>query len=1026
MWGISVGECQMKGIAPPVDPPPRASRLHIVVGQVRVFARQVQQALGVRGVVAATAAGVVSLTCGAVAFVVIATSLQPSNIARIRQQAARAIELDQSYQALTRSILAMGTGLVQVQEGRIAIQGAWLRLTERMTAHCAPDNKTSPFPEDQLALCASLAQNGERIGTELQLLAPPARRMAPAIAGDLMAMGQGITNLGRQLIELASDDTERMSRHYRQAIFVLTLSTAGFVSAGLVLIFLVGRVAAQAVDARDLLDETIESLPAGVVLYDPEDRLLLFNSMAASATPRLNATGVIGTTYAALVRESAKNREAAGLGPQDAWVAEQLARFASKGDRGIRQLADGRWFEMYEKATPTGHTIGLRVDVTARMNHEIEIERSRAEYQSLVASLSDVVFTIDVEGLFVFVSPSAVDLFGVPPESLIGARFGAYILPEDRHLLRGVARDLRQLMPGTAHQVQFRLQGAGKTSRHVEVRFRKTGHDGTQHGNITGVIRDVEERVWTERARAAAEDELRQSQERYRLLFDANPYATTVTDRETMRIVAANDAAEVLYGWSQEEMLALTADDFYPLEDVPAMTARRQKYRPNVPETISGLRHRKKDGTLIDVEMTARIIEYNGRLANLTIVTDVSERLRTERARQTAEEQARQSQKMEVVGQLTGGIAHDFNNLLTVILGNIEALQDGENIDPRIARRLNRVTKAVLRASDLTRSLLAFARKQPLQPQPTRLNDLVSTTGKLLRRSLGEHIELDAILADDLWSINVDRAQLESALVNLAVNARDAMPEGGRLLIETKNIALDKEDIARNPDAVVGEYVLLAVSDSGHGIPPDVLEHVFEPFFTTKETGKGSGLGLSMVYGFIRQSNGHIDVESQVGRGTSFKLYLPRSEDGQEKMAVEQKIHIVGGAERVLVVEDEPQVRASVVEQLESLGYAVNQASDGAAGKAAFEVASLPYDLLLTDIIMPGPMSGKALAGEVVRRWPTTKIVFMSGYTDGDFTQAVLPVSSALLLNKPFRKADLAKIVRQALDRPGNPDLGVL
>ena len=341
-----------------------------------------------------------------------------------------------------------------------------------------------------------------------------------------------------------------------------------------------------------------------------------------------------------------------------------------------------------------------------------------------------------------------------------------------------------------------------------------------------------------------------------------------------------------------------------------------------------------------------------------------------------------------------------------------------------MAARLERVSKAVQRTSDLTRQLLAYSRKQSLRPQHTNINDLVTTTGTLLRRSLGAQIEIESILDDNLWPVSIDRTQLETALVNLCINARDAMPEGGRLLIETRNARLDKDYVARHPDAAVGDHVMLSVTDTGSGMPPDVAAKVFEPFFTTKETGKGTGLGLSMVYGFIKQSKGHIAVDSAVGHGTAFRLYLPRGKEGAVDSAVEPQPEIARGSERILVVEDEPQVRTSVVLQLKSLGYEVTEAPDGAAGVAAFESAARdghgtsarPFDLLLTDVVMPGPLNGKALAEEVARRWPGTRIVLMSGYSSNVLTEGSEILSGVRLLSKPFRRIDLASIVRQVLD----------
>jgi PAS domain S-box-containing protein len=518
------------------------------------------------------------------------------------------------------------------------------------------------------------------------------------------------------------------------------------------------------------------------------------------------------------------------------------------------------------------------------------------------------------------------------------------------------------------------------------------------------------------------EVELAAAQTRYRLLFNANSYPMVVIDRESRGILAVNDAAVAQYGWSREEALTMTSDDFYPPQDVPAvMTLRQRDLSNSETQTIPGLRHRTKDGTIIDVELKAREIEWEGRSVVLITIHDVTERNRAARASKAAEEQLRQSQKMEVVGQLTGGIAHDFNNILTVILANADALQeDEENLDPGVAARLDQIAQAVLRASGLTRQLLAFSRKQPLSPKRTDINDLVTATGALLRRALGEQIEIRSVLGEGVWTVNIDRAQLETALVNLCVNARDAMPGGGILQIETRNVTLDEAYATQNADVVAGDYAMLSISDTGSGIAPELIAKVCEPFFTTKGVGKGTGLGLSMVYGFIKQSNGHIQIDSEVGRGTSFKLYLPRSEGVQDKALPRPPPVLQGGSERILVVEDDSQVRTSVVKQLQGLGYTVQEAPDGATALAACAGAIQPCDLLLTDIVMPGSLNGRTLADEVKRRWPLMKIVFMSGYSEEAITHHGRLDAGVRLLSKPFRKDDLAQMVRQALDDPGS------
>ena len=382
-------------------------------------------------------------------------------------------------------------------------------------------------------------------------------------------------------------------------------------------------------------------------------------------------------------------------------------------------------------------------------------------------------------------------------------------------------------------------------------------------------------------------------------------------------------------------------------------------------------------------------------------------------ARRTSE-QLVQAQKMEAVGQLTGGVAHDFNNILMLMMAHIDALREDDGVAPAVHPRLDKMGEAVQRATDLIRQLLAFSRKQVLMPQDTVLNDLVSGVGGLLRRTLGEHIQIQAVIDPALWSTRVDRAQVEAALVNLCVNARDAMPAGGRLLIQTRNASLDSDYAARQEEVTPGDYVLLSVTDTGSGMPPDVLKRVFEPFFTTKEVGKGTGLGLSMIYGFIKQSKGHVALDSTPGHGTTVKLYFPRGSAAKTTATASGNTTLPRGKERILVVEDEEAVRELVFEQLRSLGYDVVQASN-AENALAFLDSAGAIDLLLTDVVMPGRLNGKGLADEVGLRRPGTPVVFMSGYAENALLHDGRLTDGVRLLSKPFRKAELARIVRDAL-----------
>ena len=507
----------------------------------------------------------------------------------------------------------------------------------------------------------------------------------------------------------------------------------------------------------------------------------------------------------------------------------------------------------------------------------------------------------------------------------------------------------------------------------------------------------------------------------YRRLFDTNPDPMAVIDRQTMRYLAVNDAMVRQYGWSREEFLTLTPAAIRHPEDMPMLAAVLENPMSAGGSRTLGGRHRRKDGSVFEVEVSMAEIEFGGKPALLPMARDVSERKRTEQAQRAAEEKLRQLQKIEAVGQLTGGVAHDFNNILMVMMANTEALEDEYDLEPAVREHVDNIAKQTRRASDLTRQLLVFSRKQPLKPQVTDINEMVVATRRLLHRTLGAQIEIESALEDDLCLVNIDRTQLETALVNLCVNARDAMPGGGRLLIETRNVVRDEAYAARNADTEPGAYAMLAVTDTGVGIAPENLDRVFEPFFTTKDVGRGTGLGLSMVYGFIKQSNGHIRIESEPGRGTTVKLFLPRTDEAAPAEPDEPILPSPRGTERLLVVEDDRKVRASVVLQLQSLGYAVDQAPDGASGRVACEAAGgtggAPYDLLLTDVIMPGPVGGKDLADEVGRRWPSTAIVFMSGYTEDEITQDGRLDPGMRLLNKPFRKRELARMIRDALDR---------
>jgi signal transduction histidine kinase len=383
---------------------------------------------------------------------------------------------------------------------------------------------------------------------------------------------------------------------------------------------------------------------------------------------------------------------------------------------------------------------------------------------------------------------------------------------------------------------------------------------------------------------------------------------------------------------------------------------------------------------------------------------------------QAAETLARQAQKMEAVGQLTGGVAHDFNNILTVITGTIGILADGVAGKPELANVARMIDEAAERGANLTRHLLAFARKQPLQPREIDVNALVLESAKLLQPTLGEHIQITPLLSPEAWTAQADPNQLTTAILNLALNARDAMPDGGKLALETGNVVLDEVYASMHNEVTPGDYVMIAVSDTGTGISPANLERVFDPFFTTKEVGKGTGLGLSMVFGFVKQSGGHIKIYSEQGHGTTVKIYLPRA-TGTSQDANEATLQpaIEGGNETILVVEDDALVRRYVITQIESLGYATLEAGNATDALALIDRHS-GISLLFTDVIMPGPMNGRQLAIEAARRVPVLKTLYTSGYTENAIVHHGRLDYGVLLLAKPYRKSELARMIRQALD----------
>ncbi|MFN4016102.1 MAG: PAS domain S-box protein [Reyranella sp.] len=685
-------------------------------------------------------------------------------------------------------------------------------------------------------------------------------------------------------------------------------------------------------------------------------------------------------------------------------VSAELVNYAKNGSAYWTELDIAPIVDQAGRAT---HFVAVQRDITQRKAAQDALAISELRFRTVAQLSADIVWDWELASNVIWQNEEGSARYFRPEDKPDSPQsWMERIHPEDsERVLADLVAALRG--GGDDWSAEYRLQRADGSYAQMVARAAVIRNHLGKAVRIVGSAEDVTEQ-------RELQERVRHSEENYRTLFQAAPYAIIVKDRETHRLIAVNDAAVKQYGWSREEMLEMKMSDLHAAEDLPAPAALQRSSSSTDTSLLNNIRHRRKDGTLIDVEMAVRLLEYDGRPATLAVISDVSERIRSEREHVAAEEQLRASQRLDVVGKLTGGVAHDFNNILMVILANVDAVLDSDEVALETRRSIERIGGAAERASQLTRQLLAFSRKQTLRPEKTNLNDLVVATGSLLRRTLGEHIEINSLLAEDLWETHTDRGQVEAAVINLCINARDAMPDGGRLFIRTRNVTLDEDYAALNPEARPGDYVALSVTDSGTGMTPEVLSRAFEPFFTTKEVGKGTGLGLSMVYGFVKQSKGHVAIYSEIGHGTVVTLYLPKANREKEK-AVTREFQVPRGTERILVVEDEEQVRAIVVGQLSSLGYTVVEASDGETALEKLRTGSA-FDLLLTDVIMPGPLNGKALASEATKLSPDLRVLFMSGYSDDAISTLGVLNPGVSLLTKPFRKTDLAIAVRRVLE----------
>jgi PAS domain S-box-containing protein len=674
-------------------------------------------------------------------------------------------------------------------------------------------------------------------------------------------------------------------------------------------------------------------------------------------------------------------------------------------------MPDGRIKWVYERCRsdfdvdgkPLRST-GTVQDITERKQTEGALRESEKRYRELIEGSILPVQITSIDRSYFYVNQALLEIVDYNNWEEVGEFRGKTIAPHDRQRIIGLtdARDKGENIPALMEYDLVRKDGSFVP---VQVYCRQIVWEGKEAYQRTFI--DLTDRKLAEKA-------LLESEEKLRKAFENTGIGMSIRNTRDLTVIC-NDAVCKILGYSQDELETLHLYDITHPDDRDENQRLLEKVTTG---EIDGFeftkRYIRKDGEAIWVTNDVSSIrdDRGNLLFTINLHFDLTEKRK-------AEEQLRQAQKMEAVGQLTGGVAHDFNNYLGVVIGNLDLLREFGVLAPAEKKLLDAALSGALRSAELTQSLLAFSRRQPLDPQRVDANQNLDAITSLLQRTLGGNIVLNTNPAPDIWPMMVDGAQLDSCIVNLCTNARDAMPGGGTLAISTRNVQIDELTGKTNPGAAPGDYVLIEVSDNGAGMTPETMVQMFEPFFTTKDVGQGSGLGLSMVYGFVRQSGGDLDIASEVGHGTTVRLYLPRAGEAEADEAVaalaSSRDSRPTGTETILVVEDNEAVRQTVVAQLVSLGYRTIEAENGAAALAILDQRDNHLDLLFSDIVMPGNPDGYALAKIAPERRPGIKTLLTSGFSSDRLDSSGKDGVTASILGKPYLINDLAQAIRTAL-----------
>jgi two-component system, cell cycle sensor histidine kinase and response regulator CckA len=768
---------------------------------------------------------------------------------------------------------------------------------------------------------------------------------------------------------------------------------------------------------RERLAVTLQSIGDAVIATDEAGRVTLLNPVAERLTgwPAAEAVGrPLDQVFRAVSEETHQPVESpadrvlraggvVGLDPHTSLLPR---------DGTARPIADSGAPIRDRQGRISGVVLvfrdrsAARREELARAESAAALHRSEQRYRLLADHTHDVIWTLDLATRrFTYVSPSILALRGLTVEEALAEPVEQSLTPESLARVAATMGHIGTPEEEDPHTGIYDQPCKDGSIKHVEITTTYLRDAAGRPVEAVGVSRDATARVNAERA-------LVRSEARFRALIERSTDMILVLDAEGRATFWSQGAVEAL-GWAPEEAAGQPLlDRAHPEDrDRAELVLRRLLARPGESARVT-LRHAHRDGGWRELEVTARNLLHD------PAVRGVVMNARDATAQRLLEQQFWQAQKLEGIGRLAGGVAHDFNNLLTVILSGVEELRRiGAEGAPATVELADEIGAAGERARDLTRQLLAFARKQVIAPVPLDLGTVVARLEKLLRRLLGEDVALATRLAPGLWPIRCDQGQVEQLLLNLAVNARDAMPGGGTLSIEVSNVEIDPRAAADHPGMEPGPHVRLSVRDSGQGMTPEVRDRIFEPFFTTKETGKGTGLGLATVYGIVQQSEGFIAVDSRPGGGTTFDVWFARAPAGAGEAPELPGREPAGGTETILVVEDEPQVRAVTVRTLRAAGYQVLVAGEGLEALAVAAGARGRIQLLLTDVVMPGP-NGRAVAEAVSRVQPGLRVLYVSGYTGDAIAQRGVLEAGVALLEKPFTPKALLARVRAVLDAP--------